>query len=282
MPLRPQGPIEVIDRATHLLRTRAADFLTISLGVQIPIWLILALVLRDEWAGGVNDNIAWFWLALFPHPVTLGLLIDRAGDASTFGILLSRALPSFGLAVVGGACGVLVHDWSLGRATRGGEALLRVARRLHVLLAMWAIIHVLQLVTCIGVALGPLVFGIAAPLWGMEGLGAWSGVVRSWRLSFRRFWPLLLSIPIATLVSGLTGGLLGAIGVPILLSLTGGWVDAGGTAATALAGALPHLVLDPLLATAMALIALDLKVQAEGYDLEVELAEAEQSARVDG
>ncbi len=274
VPLRPQGPIEVVDRATNLLRTRLGDFATISLAVQVPIWLVLAVTLRDEWATGIEDNLAFFWLAFFPDPVTLGLLGDQAAGAGTVGILGSRLLPSFGLAVIGAACGLLVHDWSRGRTTTGGDALRRVGRRLPSLAGLWALVHVLEVVTCVGVVLGPLVFGIAAPLWAMEGLGPWRGVVRSFRLSLRRFWTLCLSIPVATLVAALTAALLSLVGVPILSSLTGGWVDAGGAAATALAGALPHLVLDPLLATAMALIALDLKVQVEGYDLEVELHEA--------
>lgn len=283
VPLRPQGPIEVIDRATHLLRNRAGDLLGISVAVQVPIWLLLALVLRDDWAGGAGDNLAWFWLALFPDPVTFGILLDEAEAAGALGVVLSRALPSLGLAVIGAACGRLVHDWALGRPTRGTDALGAVLRRGHLLVALWALVHVVEVVTCVGLALGPLVFGVAMPLWGMEGgTHPWRALMRSARLSRRRFWWLCLSVPIATLVSAITGGLLGGAGLPILVALTGDWAGTGGTATTALAAALPHLVLDPLLATSMALIALDLKVQVEGYDLDVELAEAEQVEQARG
>lgn len=273
VPLRPQGPIEVLDRATHLLRTRLADLLTISAAVQIPIWLVLALVLRDDWASGVSDNVAWFWLAIAPDPVTLALLADDTTAASTFALVLSRALPSLGLAVIGAACGVLVHDWSRGRPTRATDALVRVARRGHVLVAVWAIVHVIEIATCIGVVVGPIVFGVAAPLWAIEELGPWQTIQRCWRLALPRFWSLCVSVPVATLVSALVGGAIGAVGLALLAATTGGWIDVGGTATTALAAALPHLLLDPLLATCMALLALDLKIQVEGYDLEVELAE---------
>lgn len=282
VPLRPQGPIEVLDRATHVLRTRLADLLTIGVVVQVPIWLVLAVLLREDWAAGVSDNQAWFWVAVAPDPVTLGLLASDATDSSTAAIVLSRALPSIGLAVIGAACGVLVHDWSRGIPTRATGALARVGRRLHGLLALWAIIHALEVLTCVGTVLGPLVFGVAAPLWAMEdGLGPWRAVTRSWRLSIARFWALCLSIPVATLVAALTGGAVGVVALPILLGLTGGWVDVGGTGATALLAALPHLVLDPLLGISMALLALDLKIQVEGYDLEVELAEGRLGREID-
>jgi hypothetical protein len=273
VPLRPQGPIEVLDRATHVLRSRLADLLTVGVVVQVPIWLVLALLLRDEWATGAADNQAWFWLAVAPDPATVAILVDESPDVTELSVVLARALPSIGLAVTGAACGLLVHDWSRGRPTRATGALARVGRRLPSLLALWAIVHAIEIVTCVGTVLGPLVFGVAAPLWAIEGLGPWRAVVRSWRLSIARLWSLCLSIPVATLVSALTGGAVGVVALPILLGLTGGWVDVGGTGATALLAALPHLVLDPLLATCMALLALDLKVQVEGYDLEVELAE---------
>lgn len=272
VPLRPQGPLEVVDRATLVVRTRAADLLTVSAVVQLPIWLVLAVVLRDEWASGLADNGGVFWLAIFPDPLTLGYLFDEATASGPFAVVAARALPSIGLAFIGASCGHLVHDWARGIPTRGLDALARVARRAHVLLALWLIVHAFQVVLCLpGAVVGWFFLSVASPLWAIEGLGPWSTVVRSWKLSARRLGPLIVSIPVATFVSALVGGAIGAVGLAILAGVTGGWVDIGGTAATAMSAALPHLVLDPLLAVSMALIALDLKVQVEGYDLEVDL-----------
>lgn len=272
VPLRPQGPIEVIDRATHLVRARFADVMTVSLAVQLPIWLLLAVILRERWAGGVaDDGGAQYWATIFPGPSLLAV----AGTDGWGTALAARALPSLGLAVMGGAYGTLVHDWSRGRATTGGQALRRAGRHLPSLAGLWAIIHVLEVATCVGVVLGPLVFGVAAPLCAMEGLGPLRGLQRSWSLSLKRFWSLCLTIPVATFVGVVTAIVVGGLGLSALGLLVGDWVDTGGVASVALANALPHLVLDPILALSMALIALDLKVQAEGYDLEVDLADAE-------
>lgn len=273
VPLRPQGPVEVIDRATHLLRTRAGDVLGIGAMVQLPIWLVLALVFRDRWAEGLGDNGIWTLVAVLPDPTTLGLLADEELAGSPWAVLLARGLPSLGLAVMGAAYGVLVHDWSRGRRTTGGQALLAALRRLPALAGLWALVHVIEIGTCIGLVLGPLVFGVAMPLAGMERLGPLRGVRRSWALSSRRLGALLVTVPVATLVATVTAAVLGGVGTGVLALLADDWVDAGGAAAVALSAALPHLVLDPILALSMALLALDLKVQVEGYDLEVELAE---------
>ncbi len=119
VPLRPQGLVEVVDRATNLLRTRLGDFATISLIVQVPLWLVLAPAVRDEWASGIEDNLAFSWLAFVSDPVILGLLADRAGDGDTLGILGSRLLASFGLAVIGAACGPTPKGVELGTDRAG-------------------------------------------------------------------------------------------------------------------------------------------------------------------
>lgn len=275
VPLRPLGPIEVIDRATNLVRTRAADLLGLSLAVQLPVWLLLAVGFREDWAQGLDDNVAWFFTALAPDPVTLGIFFGGDTQASTSAFVASRALPSIALAVTGACTGVMVDRWSRGVDCSMSDALLEVGRRAHVLLAVWAIVHAIEIVTCIGVLIGPFVFGVAAPLWAIEGTGPWQAVSRSFQLSRRRLWPVIFTVATSTFVALVTAGILGGLGLALLAGLVGQWVDVGGAAATALGAALPHLIIGPLIATTMALLALDLKVQVEGYDLEVELSGAD-------
>ena len=271
VPMRPQGPIELIDRATQVLRTRLADLLVVSLGVNVPIWLVLALVLRTEWARGLTDNVQWFWSSVIPEP----FLFATAGNGAhgTLAFVLGRALPSVGLAVTGAAAGVLVAAWSSGRPMTGGQALATVARRGHKLLALWALVHLLELVTVIGLFLGPLVFGITAPLWGMEGTAVWKTITRSWRLCFSQFMRVAVVVVLSTALATLIGALLGGAPLLFLFGLAGQWIDLSGTAVVSLAGVLPHLVMDPLLALSMALLALDLRVRVEGADLQADLAE---------
>jgi len=158
----------VVDRATLVVRTRAADLLTVSAVVQLPIWLVLAVVLRDDWASGLADNTGVFWLAIFPDPLTLGYLFDEATASGPVAVLAARALPSMGLAVIGATCGHLVHDWALGAPTRGLDALGRVLRRGHSLLGLWLIVHAIEVLTCVGVFVGFLLFAAASPLWAIE------------------------------------------------------------------------------------------------------------------
>lgn len=273
VPLRPQGPVELVDRATHIFRTRFRDLAFVSLAVHLPIWLFLAIVLREDWARGLNDNLLWYWSSLVPEPFLGGLLAEDALGGGWIAAVLGRALPSVGLAVVGAASGHLLGSWSRGRPMTGPEALVAVARRGHRLLALWALVHLLEIGSVVGVVLGPFVFGIAAPLWALEGGTVTATIARSWRLSLRQLGRVLAAVTTATFVASLVTLLLGGALVLILFGFLGRWADLGGTAAVGLSGVLPHLVLDPLLAVSMALLAIDLRVRVEGADLEAELTE---------
>jgi len=270
VPLRPQGPIEIVDRATQLLRTRARDVLVISLGVNIPMWLILAAALRDEWARGLTANAQWFWSSVLPEPF-LFATSGSGSNGSTLTFVLGRALPSIGLAITGAAAGHLVGAWSRGQELTGTQALQLVARRGHKLLALWAIVHILEIFTGVGLVLGPLIFGIAAPLWAIESLSVGRTISRSWSLCISQLHRTAAAVGVATFISALIGALLAGAPLLFLYSVADRWVDLGGTATVSLAGVLPHALLDPLLALSMALLALDLKVRVEGADLTDEL-----------
>lgn len=276
VPMRPQGAVEIVDRATHLLRTRARDLAVISLGVNLPVWLVLAIVLRERWAAGLTDNVQWFWSGLVPDPF---LFLTSGADGSSWAFALGRALPSLGLAVTGAACGLLVQSWSQGRPLTGAAALACVARRGHRLLLLWAIVHAVEILTVVGVLVGPVAFGVAAPLWAMEGQGAWVTLRRSWTLARSELGRVLGTVATATFVAALVSAILGGATLAVLYGLIGEWTDLGGTASVSLVGVLPHLVLDPLLGLSMALLALDLQVRVDGADLRAEIAALRPVAR---
>ncbi len=268
VPLAPQGPVELVDTATHVVRTRFADLMSVSLAVQVPIWLVLAVLLRDQWASGLSDNDAWLWAAFLPDPIAILVALGDNLDGGALAVTLSRVLPSIGLAATGATCGLLVRDWSIGRPTRGLEALGRVARQGHRLLGLWALVHIVEVVTVVGIWLGPFVFGVAAPLLGMERSTAVRAFRRSWSLSINNLGRSIGAVMCASFVASLVGGLLAGVPLILLGGLFGQWIDVGGTATTALASAAPHIFVDPLLAMAMATLALDLKIRSEALDLE--------------
>ncbi len=51
---------------------------------------------------------------------------------------------------------------------------------------LWAVVHLLEIVTVVGVFVGPVMFGIAAPLWGMQPESVRASLARCWRLSAPR------------------------------------------------------------------------------------------------
>jgi hypothetical protein len=259
--------VELVDRATTVLRAQWREVLSLALVVQLTVWLILAVVLREQWARGLGDNQIWFWVALVPDPTTVFSIAGNSFDASVPTVLLGRALPSFGLAVIGAGCAVLVSDWAKGIATTGMEALQRVARQGHRLLGLWALVHVIEVGTCIGVVLGPVVLGIAAPLMFIEGTSVRQTLVRSWRLSKRALGRLCAAVLCATVTATLAAAILSGIPILIVGGVTSGWTDLGGTTASALGAAAPHLFLDPLLGLSMSLIAIDLRIRFEAVDL---------------
>ncbi|MBI2708635.1 MAG: hypothetical protein HYX34_02945 [Actinobacteria bacterium] len=273
VPLRPQGPIELVDRATHLLRIRFRDILGVSVVVQLTIWLLLAILLRDQWAGGLADNAAWFWTGLVPEPAGALAAASDQLNANGWLVALGLALPSIGLTVTGCACGVLIRDWSRGLATRGTDALGQVARRAPQVLALWALVHLAEAVTVVGLVLGPVLLGISAPLMMMTGDGPVATVRRSYRLCRRRLATALPTVLTATAIALVAGTLLAGLPVAVVAGLSSGWVDLGGTAVTALSAAAPRLVIDPVIGASMALLAVDALVRVDAIDLERTLTE---------
>jgi hypothetical protein len=183
--------------------------------------------------------------------------------------------PMIALVFVAAAMARLVSAWHVGHDLNLRELLRGSVTRAWPLLAAWTMVHLLELVSVLGLGILPLAvmtwFLVTAPIIGAEGIGPVDAMRRSARLVNRRFWMVLGLALLSVLVELLFETALSVLPT-LLTSLLGtdgiAWV---------LTGALTiftQLVTIPVVAGITVLIYLDLRVRTEGLDLELDAIEA--------
>jgi hypothetical protein len=109
-------------------------------------------------------------------------------------------------------------------------------------------------------------FLVTSPAIVIEGLGPWAGVRRSWRLTRVRYGAVLLAGVLIAIVSiGLTVALSG-LGLAFSFFSFGWIIDVICRGASS-------LITVPFVAASTTLVYLDLRIRAEGLDLELDIAE---------
>ncbi|HKY15099.1 MAG TPA: hypothetical protein VJM33_09255 [Microthrixaceae bacterium] len=178
---------------------------------------------------------------------------------------------SLGIALVGVSVGHLCAQWLMGADPRYGDVLRATVRRLPVLVVAWALVLPLKAlgaaVCFVGVVFPIAAFSVLSPVIAAEGVGPIASIARSWRLTTRRLFPMIVLVVIGAVVSGAVSTLL-SIAAGILLSVweTAWWV----WIAVAAVNILVELLLAPVVAGWASLAYLDLRVRTEGLDLELE------------
>lgn len=266
--LGPMTVSDVLDGAFDILKGAPGTILAFTAVFAVPVQLLGAWMQRDLLGGEsfidlINETDSSLQAVESSSP---------AGDLWTQMILLFG--PSLALIFVAAGIVRLVGAWHVGQDLTLGE-LLRGSRRVAwPLLASWFLVHLAEgigLLLCGFPALVAMTwFLVVAPVIGAEGLGPIEAMKRSYRLTTRRFWPVMGLAILSGIVSTLFGYALGL--VPTTLSLFVG-TDGLGWLITAAAGIITSLITLPIVAAATVLIYLDLRVRTEGLDLELDARE---------
>lgn len=259
---------DVLDGAFDILKGAPGTILAFTAVFAVPVQLLGAWMQRDLLGGE----------SFFDLINETDTSLQAVESSSPAGDLWAQMILLFGpsLALIFVAAGIvrLVGAWHVGADLTLGELLRGSLRVAWPLLASWFLVHVAEGIGMLLCGFPALVamtwFLVVAPVIGAEGLGPIAAMKRSYRLTTRRFWPVMGLAILSGIVSTLFGYALGL--VPTTLSLFVG-TDGLGWLITAAAGIITSLITLPIVAAATVLIYLDLRVRTEGLDLELDARE---------
>ncbi len=264
--LAPMTVSDILDGGFAIMKRAPATVVGLTAVFVVPVQALGAWLNRG--AEGLDLGEA------FSQSDTSFQLSD-SGAVSGAAWAVLQVGPMIALVFVAAAMARLVSAWHVGHDLTLRELLRGSVTRAWPLLAAWTMVHLLELVSVLGLGILPLAvmtwFLVTAPIIGAEGIGPVAAMRRSARLVNRRFWMVLGLALLSVLVELLFETALSVLPT-LLTSLLGtdgiAWV---------LTGALmifTQLVTIPVVAGITVLIYLDLRVRTEGLDLELDAIEA--------
>jgi hypothetical protein len=260
LPMRPMTIPDLLDGAFAILKLRARDVLTLGVLFVVPIEVISTILLRD-----VLDEGA---LSAFGDASGSVAVDDSGAFSGLDATLVSVAISAISLALIAGALSHLVARWYDGEDVSPAEAAAAALRRSPALLVALVVVHLLEIVGLLGIGIGAYVvmalMHVVSPIVVVERLGPFRAVGRSMRLTTTRFGTSLV-------VPGLVGviGALVGFGFQLIPELVAAvvpgewdWLVRG------VGQMLSQLVIVPFTAGVAVLYHLDLRIRAEGLDIE--------------
>jgi len=255
---------DVLDSGFGILRRAPATVLGVTATFAVPVSLLVA------WgASGVEGVDADSVLERTDSTLQVG-----GPPLSDGAAVLAFVAPSLALVFVAAALARLASAWAVGHDLELGTVLRATVRRTWPLLAAWTLVHLLELVSSIGIV-APLavmaLFVVTAPAIGAEDLGPVAALRRSARLTRRAFWRVLGIALLSIVVEEMF-----VTAVAILPTLVSAWLgtDGIGWVLSVAVNLLTTMVTLPIVAGITVSLYLDLRVRTEGLDLELAAIEA--------
>lgn len=264
VPLRPLTLSDILDGGLRAFKLAPGTMAGLAALFVVPTQALLGWLTRDAADDvAVGQSFADAFSATGTDDIETGI----GGDV----FFVALVVQGIALAFVTAAVARLVTGWYTGRPFRFGELAGGAVRRGWALVAAWVLVHLVEAVFAIALVV-PLVvpmtwYAVVTPVIACEGAGPLRAMGRSYRLCRSRFGAVLGACLLAALVHEVLSGALSGLGAIYLeLDLPAGWVVASALSAGAL------LVTTPFLAGVSTLLYLDLRVRAEGLDIELAAA----------
>lgn len=261
LPLRPMTIPDVLDGAFAVLKRRPREVLTLAVLFVVPIEVVSAILLRDVLGSSAIPDLG--------DSSTSTVTVDEQGAFSGLDVtLVSTAISAASLALLAGALAHLVARWYDGEAATAAESARAALRRSPALLVALVLVHLLELVGLLGVVVGAYVvmalLHVVSPVVVAEGVGPLRAIGRSVRLTTSRFGASLVVPGLVGVIGALVG--FGFQLVPeVVAAVT---PDDWDWLVRSVGQTLSQLVVVPFTAAAAVLYHLDLRIRAEGWDLE--------------
>jgi len=250
---------DIIDGGIEAVKTAPRAVLLASATFVIPAQLLVLAVVQGRPAGMGAAGI-------------IRALTDGFGSSSArfLDVAAPLVIHSIALVLLAATIAELVVSWYYRRPTTAGAAIAATLRRTPTLLAVWAMVHVLEAVATVALVVpGVLVAAlcsVAVPVLVVEHCGPLAAINRSWRLTRTRFGSVFWVVILIAVVDLVLATALGGVG--FLVSPFDFAPAVSGVVVSA-----ASVVTAPFVAAATTLLYLDLRVRAEGLDIELGIAE---------
>lgn len=267
---QPLGLIDLLDGSFAALRQRARVLVTVVAGLVVPVSLLQAFLARGT-LGGVG-------LTQMLNDPTVAQETPGLGAVYGPAWLVGQLLHLLVVAVGGAAVSLVIGGWIDGTDLQARAVGRLIVGRLPALLGAFALVHLLQAVGFVLLAVPGLVAvvlcSLTSPVLALERLGPVAAIRRSAQLVRRRPGTVLGVIGLLGLVDYGVGQAVGTLpnGVALVIGTGRAWpLQAAAAAASA-------LILVPVTGAAMCLTYLDIRFRTEGLDLSWRMAAAFRSS----
>jgi hypothetical protein len=252
---------DVLDGALRAWKAAPATMAGLAAVFVVPAQVLLGVLPRDS----VEDvGIGQVWSDAFSATGPSDVETGFGGDL----FFLALVVQGIALALVAAGVSRLVTGWYTGRHLGFGDLAGVAVRRSWALVAAWVLVHLVEAAFAVLLLVPALVpmtwYAVVSVVVACEGVGPLRAMRRSYALCSRRFGSVLLVCLLVALVDAMLASALTALGAIYLeLDLPAGWVANTVVSSAAL------LVTTPFVAGAATLLYLDLRVRAEGLDIEL-------------